>query len=186
MTKKEFVDRVFVLAKAKGLRVDAVTRGESRGLFRVWFNESSRKYLHELHLGALYATLKKRGLTRAQLNRAIDAVAPGSPCTHIGMREIYDQLHASGGFRSSDLKFSILVPTGAVMSVAVTKAQAESILDTATKLFDLVAEAKQIREGSPEAESLYGKIVYGALGEVMPKATLEAVFDHLRKPEVER
>lgn len=68
------------------------------------------------------------------------------------------------------------------MNTIITKAQAEAILDTATKLFDLVLEARQINEESPEGRDLYTKIVHGALAEVMPDATLEAVFDLLHKP----
>ncbi|MBB5413682.1 hypothetical protein HDG34_007660 [Paraburkholderia sp. HC6.4b] len=92
MTKQDFVQRSLDIAKAMGLRVDAVTQGEARGLLRICFNEKSGKFLHELHLQSLYPLLRKRGLSVAELNAAIESVAPGRPCTHRGMREIIVQL----------------------------------------------------------------------------------------------
>ncbi|WP_156965953.1 hypothetical protein [Paraburkholderia bannensis] len=62
------------------------------------------------------------------------------------------------------------------MTTTLTKAQAEAILDTATKLFDLVVEARQIAEGSPEAQEIYTRIVHGALGDAAPTATVKDIL----------
>jgi hypothetical protein len=45
-------------------------------------------------------------------------------------------------------------------------------------------DAKEITYDSPEGRALYDKIVEGALGEVMPDATYEALFQLLEKPEI--
>lgn len=70
------------------------------------------------------------------------------------------------------------------MNTTVTKAQAEAILDTASKLCDLIYEARGIDEFSPEGRAIYDKIIHGALAEVMPDATLETLLDFLDKPDV--
>jgi hypothetical protein len=70
------------------------------------------------------------------------------------------------------------------MNTTITKAQAQAILEAATNLFELVLDAKEITYDSPEGRALYDKIVEGALGEVMPDATYEALFQLLEKPEI--
>lgn len=70
------------------------------------------------------------------------------------------------------------------MKTTLTKAEAEAILDAATKLFDLIAEAKEIPTESPEGRELYGKVVFGTLGEALPDTTLESFFDLMHKPDV--
>lgn len=70
------------------------------------------------------------------------------------------------------------------MNTTITKAQAQAILEAATNLFELVLDAKEMTYDSPEGCALYDKIVEGALGEVMPDATYEALFQLLEKPEI--
>ncbi|MGF6472956.1 hypothetical protein OKW34_004336 [Paraburkholderia youngii] len=59
-----------------------------------------------------------------------------------------------------------------VINTKITKAQAETVLDTATKLFDLIVEANGISEDMPKREALYDKFVFGVLAEVMLDTTL--------------
>jgi hypothetical protein len=82
------------------------------------------------------------------------------------------------------LKFFRLVPIDAGMKTTITKAQAEAILDAANALFNLVLDAREIDEFSPEGRALYDKIVEGAIAEVMPDATYETLMELLDKPEV--
>lgn len=70
------------------------------------------------------------------------------------------------------------------MNTTITKAQAQAILAAATNLFELVLDAKEITEGTPEAGALYDKIVEGALAEVMPDATYVQLFELLEKPDI--
>jgi hypothetical protein len=70
------------------------------------------------------------------------------------------------------------------MNTTITKAQAQAILDAANKLFDLVLDAREITEDSPEGRAIYDRIVEGAIAEVMPDATYETLFYLLDKPEI--
>ncbi|MDR8087841.1 hypothetical protein KPB05_10245 [Burkholderia gladioli] len=89
MTKNEFRSRVFELARERRLAVDAMRDGKQR----IWFNLKSKKFLHVDHIDALFELLRKPGLGRATIRAEIERVAPGRPCTHRGMHEIYEQLH---------------------------------------------------------------------------------------------
>ncbi|WP_186016165.1 hypothetical protein [Burkholderia gladioli] len=91
MTKNEFRSRVFELARERRLAVDTMCDGKQR----IWFNLKSKKFLHVDHIDALFALLRQPGLDRATIRAEIERVAPGRPCTHRGMREIYERLHAS-------------------------------------------------------------------------------------------
>lgn len=70
------------------------------------------------------------------------------------------------------------------MKKTITKAQVEAILEAANKLFDLVLEAKEIDEMSPEGRTLYDKIVESAIVEVMPDYTYEQLHELLGKPDI--
>ncbi|KHJ64707.1 hypothetical protein [Burkholderia glumae] len=91
MTKNEFRSRVFELARERRLSVDVMRDGK----LRIWFNLKSKKFLHVDHIDALYGLLRRPGLDRAAIRAEIERVAPGRPCTHRGMREIYEQLHTA-------------------------------------------------------------------------------------------
>lgn len=91
MTKVDFRTLVFEIARAKQLRVDEMKDGKER----IWFNEKSQKFLHADHIDALYDRLRHPNLATRDINIAIENVAPGRPCTHRGMREIYAQIHRS-------------------------------------------------------------------------------------------
>ncbi|HHX4060205.1 hypothetical protein JAO10_30885 [Burkholderia contaminans] len=91
VTKAEFRTLVFEFARAKQLRVDEIKDGKAR----IWFNENSQKFLHADHVDALYDRLRHAHLSPRDINIAIENVAPGRPCTHRGMREIYVQIHRS-------------------------------------------------------------------------------------------
>jgi hypothetical protein len=70
------------------------------------------------------------------------------------------------------------------MNTTITKAQAQAILDAANALYDLVLDARETTEDSPEGRALYDKIVEGAIAQVMPDATYETLFELLERPEV--
>ncbi|ALX12108.1 hypothetical protein P350_11435 [Burkholderia cepacia JBK9] len=89
MTKAEFRTLVFEIARAKRLRVDEMKDGK----VRIWFNEKSLKFLHADHVDELYDRLRHPSLSPRDINIEIQRVAPGRPCTHKGMREIYEQIH---------------------------------------------------------------------------------------------
>ncbi|MFA8393295.1 hypothetical protein ACEPUD_24580 [Burkholderia ubonensis] len=91
MTKAEFRTLVFEIARAKRLRVDAMKDGKER----IWFNEKSQKFLHADHIDALYDRLRHPNLSARDASIEIENVAPGRPCTHRGMREIYAQIRRS-------------------------------------------------------------------------------------------
>jgi hypothetical protein len=93
MIKQDFVERVFKIAKAKGLRVDTCTQGDAKGMHRIWFNEKSKKFLRVDHVAQLHEILKEPALSVREIRATIEAVAPGRPCTHKGMREIYEKIH---------------------------------------------------------------------------------------------
>ncbi|CAB3750950.1 MULTISPECIES: hypothetical protein [Burkholderia] len=89
MTKTEFRNLVFQIARVKRLRVDEMKDGKER----IWFNEKSQKFLHAGHIDALFDQLRHPNLSPRDINIEIHRVAPGRPCTHKGMREIYEQIH---------------------------------------------------------------------------------------------
>ncbi|WP_175783885.1 hypothetical protein [Burkholderia ambifaria] len=91
MTKSEFRARVFETARAKRLKVDQMQDGKDR----IWFNLNSKKFLHSDHIDSLFDLLRRPNLSRQVVNAEIERVAPGRPCTHKGMREIYEQIHRS-------------------------------------------------------------------------------------------
>ncbi|MBB3001695.1 hypothetical protein [Paraburkholderia tropica] len=80
------------------------------------------------------------------------------------------------------LKFSIYLPIRAGMNTTIAHAQAGSIIRTATKLFDLVVESRQIDARSPEGIELYSEIVYGALWRAAPRATMQELLDLFDEP----
>ncbi|WP_224017220.1 MULTISPECIES: hypothetical protein [Paraburkholderia] len=57
------------------------------------------------------------------------------------------------------------------MNTTITKAQAEAILNTASKLFGLLVEARQLDPDSAEGKQIYNKFVFGALDTACPNAT---------------
>lgn len=92
MTENEFVQRVFEIALQHGLSVESRRSGMS-----ICFNSNSNKWLNESHLRKLFPGVLEPGLSVQALNRMIDSVAPGRPCTHVGFREIIDQLRVECG-----------------------------------------------------------------------------------------
>lgn len=88
MTEDEFVQRVFEIAVRQGLSVELRRPGRS-----ICFNPKSNKWLNENHLRKLYPEALESALSVRRLNRMIDSVAPGRPCTHVGFRAIITQLH---------------------------------------------------------------------------------------------
>lgn len=70
------------------------------------------------------------------------------------------------------------------MNTTISKAQAQAILEAATNLFELLLDARELTESSPEGCALYDKIVEGALAEVMPDATYVQLFELLEKPDI--
>ncbi|MFP3799699.1 MULTISPECIES: hypothetical protein [Paraburkholderia] len=80
------------------------------------------------------------------------------------------------------LKFSIYLPIRAGMNTTIAHAQAGSIIRTATKLFDLVVESRQIDARSPEGIELYSEIVYGALWRAAPRATMQELLELFDEP----
>lgn len=93
MDADEFVDLVMVLAVEQGLTVE-----ERRPGLSVCFNQNSDKWLSENHLRQLFPAIIEDGLSDSEINRLIEAVAPGRPCTHVGMRKILSRLHELGGW----------------------------------------------------------------------------------------
>ncbi len=89
MTKAQFRTLVFEIARAKQLRVDQMQDGKER----IWFNETSEKFLHVDHIDSLFDVLRQPNLTKREINAEIQRVAPGRPCTHKDMRDIYEQIH---------------------------------------------------------------------------------------------
>ena len=84
MDEEWFVARVFEFAGEQGLLIQERRPGRS-----ICFNETSKKWLHEGHIRQLYREgVLADGLERADLNRMIEGVAPGRPCTHVGMRKL--------------------------------------------------------------------------------------------------
>ena len=69
------------------------------------------------------------------------------------------------------------------MNTKVTKAQAAAVSEAANKLVDLIADIKGFAELTPEYGALFDKFVSGALDEIMPDATVEAILELLDKPE---
>jgi hypothetical protein len=69
------------------------------------------------------------------------------------------------------------------MNTKVTKAQAAAVSEAANKLVDLIADIKGLVELTPEYGALFDKFVSGALDEIMPDATVEAILELLDKPE---
>ncbi|TDG10575.1 hypothetical protein E1N52_04325 [Paraburkholderia guartelaensis] len=70
------------------------------------------------------------------------------------------------------------------MNKTIPHTQAKSILDTATRLFALIVEARQIDPGSHEGIELYSEIVYGALWRAAPSAAMESLYNRLPKLDV--
>ena len=92
MSADEFLKRVFEIAHEMGFKpVEMRRHGMSIG-----FNPKSKKWIHEGHLRALFPNIRVFGLSVTQLNCEIQKVAPGRPCTHVGMRAIIERLHSEG------------------------------------------------------------------------------------------
>ena len=88
MEKDEFVAAVFEAATQDGLKIDVDRKGRKR----IWFNPNSRKYLDEERIAALHPAILQPGIGSGEMNRLIESVAPGRPCTHVGMREIVERI----------------------------------------------------------------------------------------------
>ncbi|AOK40863.1 hypothetical protein [Burkholderia vietnamiensis] len=69
------------------------------------------------------------------------------------------------------------------MKTTITKAEAHEVLEAATKLVEALAAANGVAVDSQEGQVLYDKIVFGALNECMPNATIEQLFELLEKPD---
>jgi hypothetical protein len=83
-----FVKRVFDLARDK---FDIESR---RSGMSICFNRRSNKWLNENHLRDLFPEALEPTLTDGQINQLIESVAPGRPCTHVGMRTILRKIHS--------------------------------------------------------------------------------------------
>ncbi|WP_289534416.1 hypothetical protein [Pseudomonas sp. SO81] len=88
-----FVEAVLQLAAELGLKIE-----ERRPGWSICFNETSDKWLSEQHLRQLYPAILEADLSDARINQLIEQVAPGRPCTHVGMRQIVARLHEVGGW----------------------------------------------------------------------------------------
>ncbi|MFD1555994.1 hypothetical protein ACFSHT_10215 [Paraburkholderia silviterrae] len=95
METQQIVDYWFKTAGVLKFEFGTVKRGPARGQRLIWCNRRSGKFLHETHLREMAAKLSERGLSVRQLNAEIQRVAPGRPCTHRKMREIYERFHAA-------------------------------------------------------------------------------------------
>ena len=93
VTADEFVHRVFEIAEEMGLRVEERRPGKS-----ICFNPNSDKWLDEGRVLALYPKILNGEISDSQINAMIEAVAPGRPCTHVGMRSIVRRLIDEGGW----------------------------------------------------------------------------------------
>ncbi|AMR66724.1 hypothetical protein A0T30_10280 [Aquipseudomonas alcaligenes] len=93
MDENEFVEAVFRLAAEQGLKVEERRPGRS-----VCFKQTSNKWLSEQHLRQLFPAILESDLSSAKINQLIEQVAPGRPCTHVGMRQIVARLHEIGGW----------------------------------------------------------------------------------------
>lgn len=89
VTENEFVQRFFDIAEKSGLLVEERRPGRS-----ICFNSNSDKWLSEKHLGALFPHVLEQGLSDMQINRMIENIAPGRPCTHKGFRAILKSFHS--------------------------------------------------------------------------------------------
>lgn len=92
MTEDEFVQRAFEIAERGGLTVEVRRPGKS-----ICFNSNSGKWLNEGHLRSLFPMILEPGISDTQVNRMIEDVAPGRPCTHVGMRSILQKLQSEAG-----------------------------------------------------------------------------------------
>lgn len=93
MNVDEFVHRIFEIADEMGLLVEDRRPGKS-----ICFNPNSDKWLNEGHLRSLFPMILEPGISDTQVNRMIEGVAPGRPCTHVGMRSILQRLQSEGGW----------------------------------------------------------------------------------------
>lgn len=83
MTKDDFINSVFELAKANGYSVELNRNGQEQADF-------GHKKLHSGHLSRLYPHILSQGVNVSAL---IDQVAPGRPCSHGPMKDILRKLH---------------------------------------------------------------------------------------------
>jgi hypothetical protein len=70
------------------------------------------------------------------------------------------------------------------MKTTITKAEAHAVLEAATTLVEALAAANGVAVDTPEGQVIYDKVVFGALSECMPNATIEQLFELLEKPDV--
>ena len=89
MTENEFVQRFLEIAEQIGLHVEERRPGRS-----ICFNANSDKWLSEKHLRSLFPQVLEPNLSDTQINRMIEDVAPGRPCTHKGFRTILKTFHS--------------------------------------------------------------------------------------------
>ncbi|AOI98140.1 hypothetical protein [Burkholderia sp. LA-2-3-30-S1-D2] len=71
------------------------------------------------------------------------------------------------------------------MKTTITKAEAHAVLEAATTLVEALAAANGVAVESPEGQVLYDRVIFGALGECMPNATIHQLFELIEKPEVD-
>lgn len=88
MNAVTYVAAVFKAAGKCGLRIDR----DQLGRLRICFNGRSKKFLHQGHIEALFPGILREGLSISEMNAMIEAVAPGRPCTHVGMRRIIEMI----------------------------------------------------------------------------------------------
>ncbi len=81
MDQETFIKNIIKIAKTHGYQVE-----ESNNGLQIDFGN---KKLHEGHLDRLYPDILQ---PNANINKLIDAVAPGRPCSHKPMREIIAEL----------------------------------------------------------------------------------------------
>lgn len=83
-SKEQFIDDVFRVARERGYRIETNRRNN---LPQIDFG------LKKLHLGHIKKLYPDVLLENAKVNKLIERVAPGRPCSHKPFREIIEQIH---------------------------------------------------------------------------------------------
>lgn len=85
---EQFIDDVFRIAREKGHRIETNQRN---GLPQIDFG------LKKLHLGHIRRLYPGVLMENAQVNKLIESVAPGRPCSHKPFRKIIEQMKREKG-----------------------------------------------------------------------------------------
>lgn len=89
MNRVQFIAAVIEGAGQSNLKVSYNKRGRAS----ICFNERSNKSLHADHLIKLFDLgYAERGKSAAERNALVKLVAPGRPCTHVGLRKIVERI----------------------------------------------------------------------------------------------